>query len=122
MLNMTSQTQTMMGVDASALRRIANILLIIGVAAVYQSGFEFVYTLGLVTLGLGFLGTLASLVIQKTHPLKLLEQVTVVGMFIGILGMLQSWNIKLYEYGFVLLGLCTLAFIVIIHIPVSDTE
>lgn len=119
---MTSQTQPMIGIDTSLLRRIANILLVIGVIAVYQSGFEIAYAMGLVMLAIGFLGTLASLIMQKTHPLKLLEQVTVIGMFIGILGMLQSWNIKLYEYGFVVLGLCTLAFIVIIHIPVSDTD
>ena len=119
---MTSETRSMVGIDPSVLGTVSNVLLIFGVVAVYQSGIAAGYTLGLLALIAGVIGTILSLLLKGTHPLKLFEQITVIGMFIGILGMLQSWDIKLYEYGFVVLGICTLAFIVIIHIPIPDSE
>lgn len=54
--------------------------------------------------------------------LKRLEQLVVAGMVIGTIGMFQPWQLDLYQYGFALLGLCTLAFIVISHIPVERVE
>ena len=119
---MNNQLQETRGFDASLLGTIANILLLVGVFAVYQSGIQAGYTLGVLALVAGVIATITSLVWKKTHPFKLIEQVAVIGMFIGILGMLQPWDIKLYEYGFVILGICTLVFIVVIHIPVAETD
>ena len=120
--NMNKQLQETRGFDASILGTIANMLLLVGVFAVYQSGIQLGYTLGMIALVAGVIATIVSLAWKKTHPLKLIEQLAVVGMFMGILGMLQAWDIKLYEYGFVVLGICTLIFIVVSHIPLAETD
>ena len=117
---MNSQVNETSGLDAVLLGSIANILLVIGMIAVYQGAIQAGYTVGMFALVAGMVATVVSLVWKKAHPLKVVEQVAVVGMFIGILGMLQPWDIKLYEYGFVVLGLCTLVFIVITHIPIPE--
>jgi len=119
---MASQAESLDKFDASVLHQIPNILLIIGVIAIYQSGIEALYTLGLVLLAVGMITKVASLIVNRTRVLSIFEQLSVIGMFIGILWMLQAWDIKLYEYGFVILGICTLAFIVIIHIPMQESE
>jgi hypothetical protein len=119
---MNNQIQDTSRLDASLLGTIANILLVVGVIAVYQGGIQAGYSLGLLALVAGVIATVVSLVWKSTHPLKMFEHIAVVGMFMGILGMLQPWDIKLYEYGFVVLGLCTLAFTVVIHIPVAETD
>ena len=119
---MNNQLQETSGFDATLLGTIANSLLLVGVIAVYQSAIQVGYTLGILALLAGIIATVVSLIWKKTHPVKLVEQVAVIGMFIGTLGMLQAWDIKLYEYGFVVLGLCTLLFTIIVHIPVAETE
>jgi hypothetical protein len=43
-------------------------------------------------------------------------------MMIGILGMLQPWQIWLYENGFYVLGISTLGFIIVSHIPSPQEE
>lgn len=119
---MNSLLKPLTDADASVIHQIPNFLLIIAVIAIYQSGLEAGYTLGMMLLTVGVIAKITSLVVTRTNVLIVLEQITVIGMFIGILWMLQAWNIKLYEYGFVLLGICTLAFIIIIHIPTQDTD
>ena len=41
-------------------------------------------------------------------------------MVLGTIGMFQPWVLELYHYGFLLLGLSTLAFIVISHVPAAE--
>jgi hypothetical protein len=59
---------------------------------------------------------------MNSVALKRLEQLVVAGMVLGTVGMFQPWHLDLYQYGFALLGLCTLAFIVISHVPVETRE
>jgi hypothetical protein len=44
----------------------------------------------------------------------------VIGKIIGIAGMFQPWYIELFQYGFYLLGICTILFIVAAHLPVKE--
>jgi hypothetical protein len=45
-----------------------------------------------------------------------------VGMMVGILGMLQAWHIWLYENGFYVLALSTLAFIIVSHVGSPEAQ
>lgn len=54
---------------------------------------------------------------MNSAVLTRVEQLVVSCMILGTIGMFQPVNIELYKYGFVLLGLSTLAFIVISHLP-----
>ncbi len=42
--------------------------------------------------------------------------VLVAGVFIGVLGMIQPWQIVLFKFGFLLLFICTLGYIIWSHI------
>lgn len=55
---------------------------------------------------------------QRLH--RTLERITVLLIMLGIVGMFQSINIDLYTWGFHILLVGTLAFIVISHIPARD--
>lgn len=57
---------------------------------------------------------------MNSATVKRLEQLVVLGMVLGTVGMFQPWAIELYQYGFALLALATLAFIVVSHLPVND--
>ena len=57
---------------------------------------------------------------MNSVTLRRIEQVVVAGMVLGTIGMFQPWMLDLYHYGFLLLGLSTLAFIVVSHIPAAD--
>ena len=104
------------------LERGASITLIVGGLAVFQGGYQFLYLFGLFLLIIGVIVTLASQIIKREIWLKTVERLVILGMMIGILGMLQPWNIWLYENGFYVLGISTLAFIVVLHIPVNNDE
>ena len=58
---------------------------------------------------------------MNSGTLRRIEQVIVAGMVLGTIGMFQPWMLELYHYGFLLLGLSTLAFIVISHIPAAES-
>jgi hypothetical protein len=58
-----------------------------------------------------------SIFVMNSVTLRRIEQVIVAGMVLGTIGMFQPWVLELYHYGFLLLGLSTLAFIVISHVP-----
>ena len=58
---------------------------------------------------------------MNNGTLRRIEQVIVAGMVLGTIGMFQPWMLELYHYGFLLLGLSTLAFIVISHIPAAES-
>ena len=53
---------------------------------------------------------------MNSAVLKRVEQLVVFCMILGTIGMFQPVSIELYKYGFVLLGLSTLAFIVTSHL------
>lgn len=57
---------------------------------------------------------------MSSKTLLRIEQVIVAGMVLGTFGMFQPWVLELYQYGFLLLGLSTLAFIVISHVPGAE--
>ena len=57
---------------------------------------------------------------MSSAALLRIEQLVVAGMVLGTIGMFQPWVLELYHYGFLLLGLSTLAFIVISHIPAAE--
>ncbi len=52
--------------------------------------------------------------------IPLLERVTVFGMMAGVIGMFQPWHIVWYGWGFIILALSTLAFIVVSHLPTGE--
>lgn len=49
-----------------------------------------------------------------------LERLTVVGMVAGVVGMFQPWDIRWYGWGFIVLAISTLAFIVVSHLPAGE--
>jgi hypothetical protein len=53
---------------------------------------------------------------------QILERIFIALIAIGIVGMFQSLQIDLYFWGFHLLLVGTLGFIILTHIPVRDEE
>ncbi|MEQ8677820.1 MAG: hypothetical protein RLP44_11775 [Aggregatilineales bacterium] len=119
---MAEQTGNANRIDLSLLEFGVNALFIGGVIFVYQSGYDFLYKLGLALLVLGFVGMLAGLILKGANWHNIIERIVLVGMMVGVLGMFQSWNISLYENGFYILGLATLGFIIISHIPAPPED
>lgn len=99
----------------------ANIALIIAVICVFQGSSEVLYQLGLLLIVVGVLGILGAMVFKRVGLITILERSSVLGMVLGILGMLQPWNIVWYENGFYLLAIMTLGFIIILHFPTEDS-
>lgn len=106
--------------DVERIEQFSTLALILGVLAIFQWGVANLYWLGLLLIGLGTIGTLYSQVMQKNYLARIIERMTVVGMMVGILGMLQPWQIWLYENGFYILALSTLGFIIVSHIGSPD--
>jgi hypothetical protein len=100
----------------------ANGAFIVGFFSVFQSGYEWLYPVGLALVTLGTVGSLGLMLVQGTHWIPWLERASVLGMLVGILGMFQAWDIWLYEYGFYLLCLTTLGFIIVMHLSVPDDD
>lgn len=98
------------------IEQLSTLALIVGVLAVFQWQWQWLFSIGLILLAVGTLGTLASQVINKNNLPRILERLSVIGMMVGILGMLQAWHIWLYENGFYLVALSTIGFIVVSHI------
>lgn len=105
---------------AQILDRAGMLLLIIGGYAVFQWQRESDYIAGRYLVGAGLIAYALGMILARTHPLKLIERLLVVGMALGMVGMFQSWDILYYEYGFYVLGLATLGFIVVSHIPMPE--
>jgi len=57
---------------------------------------------------------------DRASLIPLLERVTVFGMMAGVIGMFQPWDIVWYGWGFIVLALSTLAFIVVSHLPTGE--
>ena len=93
------------------------ILLLVGGYAVFQWRRMDDYEIGLWFLRIGFLGYVVGIFLNRAGIVATLERALILLMIFGMLGMFQSWNIKNYEQGFYLLGLATLGFIVVSHIP-----
>jgi hypothetical protein len=55
-----------------------------------------------------------------TSLVPLLERLTVFGMMAGVVGMFQPWDILWYGWGFIVLVISTLAFIVVSHLPTGE--
>ncbi|MCZ7542241.1 MAG: hypothetical protein M5R40_01295 [Anaerolineae bacterium] len=54
---------------------------------------------------------------------SLVERVIIGGILVGTVGMFQPWAIGFYSYGFVVLGITTLAYVVWSHVmPRSASE
>ena len=108
--------------DAERIEQFSTLALVLGVVAVFQWGIASLYWFGLLLLALGTIGTLARQVLQKNYLARIIERMTVVGMMVGILGMLQPWQIWLYENGFYVLAISTLGFIIVSHIGSPSVE
>lgn len=50
----------------------------------------------------------------------LIERLIIAGMVLGMIGMFQPFMIELYNYGFHLLFLCTIAFTVFSHLSPKE--
>lgn len=103
--------------ELSLLEQISSLVFLLGFIAVFQGRSETFYEVGRGLLLLSVLGYLLGMLLNRIQVQPFLERGTVLGMLLGILGMFQPWNILYYEYGFYLLGISTLAFIVISHLP-----
>ena len=53
---------------------------------------------------------------------RILERIFIVLIALGIVGMFQALQIELYFWGFHLLLVGTLGFIILTHLPVRDDE
>ncbi len=107
-------------IDVGRLESSGMLLLIVGMIAVYQRFSEIIANIGYVGIALGTLAVVGVLMLKRAPWQNIVERITVIGMFVGILGMLQTWAIILYEYGFYLLLIATIGFIWILHVPVKD--
>ena len=58
---------------------------------------------------------------MKPEIVETIIRIAVLGKILGILGMLQPWNIWFFENGFYILWISTLVFIIAAHLPVNDT-
>lgn len=54
---------------------------------------------------------------MNARTLNLVTRVIVIGIMLGIIGMIQPWVFDLFRYGFILLLISTVAFIIISHVP-----
>lgn len=106
--------------DHERIEQVSTLVLIPGVLAVFQWGYSWLFPIGLFLLAIGTAGTLVGQVLQRNHIARIVERMMVVGMMVGILGMLQPWHILLYQYGFYVLALSTLSFIIVSHIESPD--
>jgi hypothetical protein len=96
--------------------QVSNLLLLSGVVALFFGSGNW-FMLGLLAAGLGVCGILGTLSAKRANWHTLFERLMIIGMLLGIVGMFQARFIQLYEYGFYMLGLCTLGFIIILHVP-----
>jgi len=108
--------------DIGRVEAISNLVLIVGVVGVFQGSIQWFYHIGLGLLLLGSLGAMASLILKRVAWQQFIERACLLGMLIGILWMFQPWAIELYQYGFHLLGIATLGYIIITHFPVPDDD
>ncbi len=51
-----------------------------------------------------------------------ITRLCIAGIILGILGMIQPWVFELFRYGFYVLLLSTLVYIVISHVPERSSE
>jgi hypothetical protein len=105
------------GIDTALIERISTVVLAVGALAIFQHRSEDFYMLGRLLLVAGLVGYLLSQLLHRTAWVTKLERAIVLGMMIGTLGMFQAWDMVYYEYGFYLLGLSTLGFIIVSHLP-----
>lgn len=77
--------------------------------------------LGYITLIVLVASALNNLVAPRTY--RLVTRVIIAGILLGIAGMFQPWVLAFYTYGFVLLLLSTLAYILWSHVtPAMEEE
>jgi hypothetical protein len=108
--------------EAERIEQFANLALLIGVLAVAQWAFAAGFWLGVALLVLGVAGIVLSALLRRISWQRLVERLAILGMMVGLLGMFQSWQIGFYENGFYMLGISTLVFIVVSHIPAPQAE
>lgn len=96
----------------------AHVIFVTGTLAVFQNAFEALYPVGLILITIGVIGSLLALMLKRALWQRVLERFMLLGMIVGITAMFQPWDIILYEYGFYVLALTTLGFIIVSHIPV----
>ena len=100
----------------------ANGLFIVGLLVVFLgAGMEtfgnIPLTIGTTLSILAVLGIIGAMLGRRETWHNIIERLMIIGMMLGIVGMFQPHHVTLYEYGFYLLGLCTLGFIIILHVP-----
>lgn len=106
--------------DTDVLGNGAMLAMVVGTLFIFQWSNRAVYEVGAGMFALGFVAYLASLLLSRVNWHVFAERTIVALMMTGILGMFQSWNIQYYEYGFYIVGIATLSFIIISHIPAPD--
>lgn len=119
---MNNQTTPQNPLNTEVIEQGANVAFLLGVIAIVQGAFVAGFWLGVALLVLGVLGILGSAVRLRVPWQRIVERLAILGMMIGIVGMFQSWQINLYENGFYILGISTLIFIIISHVPTPKSE
>ena len=106
----------------STIEQASNILFIVGILVMFLSNNAeglgtLSFTIGSGLIILGILGMFGVLLAKRESWHTITERLMIVGMMVGVVGMFQANSVRLYEYGFYVLGLCTLGFIIILHVP-----
>lgn len=117
---MHEEARMIAGIETARVGRVGVAALVLGILSVFQSGSELLYQIGALAVLVGVASLMAVPLARRQPWQRVMERFTLLGMIVGILGMLQGWFIGFYEYGFVVLALATLGFIIISHIPVQE--
>ena len=106
----------------NTLEQVANGLFVVGLLVVFLGVGMETFGNALLTIGIGLsiigvLGIIGTQLAKRENWHTIIERLMIIGMMVGVVGMFQPHIVILYEYGFYLLGLCTLGFIIILHVP-----
>jgi len=107
--------------DIEVVEQMANVALVLGIIGIFQGVTQIGFWIGVIAL---VVSVAASVMVSRSHQhrVQVVEKFAILGMIIGILGMLQPWQVYLYQYGFLLLFASTITFIVVSHISVPKKD
>lgn len=104
----------------STIRSLAILGLLLGIAVMYQPWSQGLFYSGFISLVIASIIFVLSSYFIKPNAVESLILAAVMGKIIGISAMFQFWDIQYFQYGFYLLGICTILFIVAAHLPVKE--
>ncbi|MGB1287598.1 MAG: hypothetical protein ACPG7F_13745 [Aggregatilineales bacterium] len=103
--------------NTGLLERIFSVMLIAGIALLFQRSIEGLSGLAAIMLILSTVVIPVVMLAGGKSWQVALERFCVLGMMVGIGAMFQHQEIRFYEIGFLVLCLATLGFIIMSHVP-----